>query len=91
MRRPALEQAYPVRHPDHHTGHRRPAPPAKDTTEIAHLSGTYAYDGIAGAAAPGWKLAVDHARAHDLIRSPSAAAGHLDHRPTPPRPRATST
>ncbi|MFJ5839196.1 hypothetical protein ACIQGO_20930 [Streptomyces shenzhenensis] len=51
----------------------------------------YTYDGIAGAAAPGWKLAVDHARAHDLIRSPSAAAGYLDNRPTPPRPRATST
>ncbi|MEU4144230.1 ThuA domain-containing protein [Streptomyces parvulus] len=54
-----------------------------DTTRIAHFSGMYTYDGIAGATAPGWKQAGDHARAHGLIWAPSVAPGYLDDRAVP--------
>ncbi|WP_432198080.1 ThuA domain-containing protein [Streptomyces sp. bgisy027] len=54
-----------------------------DTTKIAHFSGMYTYDGIAGATAPGWKQAGDHARAHDLIWAPSVAPGYIDDRAVP--------
>ncbi len=54
-----------------------------DTTKIAHFSGMYTYDGIAGATAPGWKQAGDHARAHGLIWAPSVAPGYIDDRAVP--------
>jgi type 1 glutamine amidotransferase len=54
-----------------------------DTSKIAHFSGMYTYDGIAGATAPGWKQAGDHARAHGLIWAPSVAPGYLDDRAVP--------
>ncbi|MFB7495158.1 ThuA domain-containing protein [Streptomyces sp. NPDC056161] len=54
-----------------------------DTTKIAHFSGMYTYDGIAGATAPGWKQAGDYAKAHNLIWSPSVAPGYLDDRAVP--------
>lgn len=54
-----------------------------DTTKIAHFSGMYTYDGIAGATAPGWKQAGDYARANGLIWAPSVAPGYLDDRAVP--------
>ncbi|GGO37395.1 glycoside hydrolase family 99 protein [Streptomyces lasiicapitis] len=54
-----------------------------DTTKIAHFSGMYTYDGIAGATAPGWKQAGDYAKAHGLIWSPSVAPGYIDDRAVP--------
>lgn len=54
-----------------------------DTSKIAHFSGMYTYDGIAGATAPGWKHAGDYARAHDLIWAPSVAPGYVDDRAVP--------
>ncbi|WP_394814166.1 ThuA domain-containing protein [Streptomyces dubilierae] len=54
-----------------------------DTTRIAHFSGMYTYDGIAGATAPGWKQAGDHARAHGLVWAPSVAPGYVDDRAVP--------
>ncbi|MEV7289328.1 ThuA domain-containing protein [Streptomyces sp. NPDC093252] len=54
-----------------------------DTTKVAHFSGMYTYDGIAGATAPGWKQAGDHARANGLIWSPSVAPGYIDDRAVP--------
>ncbi|MGW6054355.1 ThuA domain-containing protein [Streptomyces sp. NPDC055189] len=54
-----------------------------DTTKIAHFSGMYTYDGIAGATAPGWKQAGDYARAHNLIWAPSVAPGYIDDRAVP--------
>ncbi|MFE6487237.1 ThuA domain-containing protein [Streptomyces sp. NPDC057757] len=54
-----------------------------DTSKIAHFSGLYTYDGIAGATAPGWKQAGDYARANDLIWAPSVAPGYLDDRAVP--------
>ncbi|MGW1542226.1 ThuA domain-containing protein [Streptomyces sp. NPDC002309] len=54
-----------------------------DTSKIAHFSGMYTYDGIAGATAPGWKNAGDHARANGLIWAPSVAPGYLDDRAVP--------
>ncbi|MEU3979287.1 ThuA domain-containing protein [Streptomyces sp. NPDC026672] len=54
-----------------------------DTSKIAHFSGLYTYDGIAGATAPGWKQAGDYARAHNLIWAPSVAPGYLDDRAVP--------
>ncbi|MFD3931296.1 ThuA domain-containing protein [Streptomyces sp. NPDC058614] len=54
-----------------------------DTTKIAHFSGLYTYDGIAGATAPGWKQAGDYARANNLIWAPSVAPGYLDDRAVP--------
>ncbi|MFF4045933.1 ThuA domain-containing protein [Streptomyces chartreusis] len=54
-----------------------------DTTKIAHFSGMYTYDGIAGATAPGWKQAGDHARANGLIWAPSVAPGYIDDRAVP--------
>nr|WP_107912203.1 ThuA domain-containing protein [Streptomyces chartreusis] len=54
-----------------------------DTTKIAHFSGMYTYDGIAGATAPGWKQAGDYARANGLIWAPSVAPGYIDDRAVP--------
>ncbi|MGP4100663.1 glycoside hydrolase family 99 protein [Nonomuraea sp. KM90] len=54
-----------------------------DTTKIAHFSGMYTYDGIAGATAPGWKQAGDYARANGLIWAPSVAPGYVDDRAVP--------
>ncbi|WP_443059985.1 ThuA domain-containing protein [Streptomyces sp. NBC_00467] len=54
-----------------------------DTTKIAHFSGLYTYDGIAGATAPGWKQAGDYARANNLIWAPSVAPGYVDDRAVP--------
>jgi hypothetical protein len=54
-----------------------------DTMKIAHFSGMYTYDGIAGATAPGWRQAGEYARAHGLIRAPSVAPGYLDDRAVP--------
>ncbi|CCK24935.1 Glycoprotein endo-alpha-1,2-mannosidase [Streptomyces davaonensis JCM 4913] len=54
-----------------------------DTTKIAHFSGMYTYDGIAGATAPGWKQAGDYAKAHGLIWAPSVAPGYNDDRAVP--------
>ncbi|MEU5640983.1 ThuA domain-containing protein [Streptomyces milbemycinicus] len=54
-----------------------------DTTKIAHFSGMYTYDGIAGATAPGWKQAGDYAKAHGLIWAPSVAPGYVDDRAVP--------
>ncbi|MFE5812778.1 ThuA domain-containing protein [Streptomyces sp. NPDC056479] len=54
-----------------------------DTTKIAHFSGMYTYDGIAGATAPGWQQAGDYARAHGLIWAPSVAPGYIDDRAVP--------
>ncbi|MFI5756735.1 ThuA domain-containing protein [Streptomyces sp. NPDC051569] len=54
-----------------------------DTSKIAHFSGLYTYDGIAGATAPGWKQAGDYAKAHGLIWAPSVAPGYLDDRAVP--------
>lgn len=54
-----------------------------DTSKIAHFSGMYTYDGIAGATAPGWKQAGDYAKAHGLIWAPSVAPGYVDDRAVP--------
>ncbi|MFF2848043.1 ThuA domain-containing protein [Streptomyces sp. NPDC058001] len=54
-----------------------------DTSKIAHFSGMYTYDGIAGATAPGWKQAGDYARANGLIWAPSVAPGYIDDRAVP--------
>ncbi|MFI1393584.1 ThuA domain-containing protein [Streptomyces sp. NPDC020681] len=54
-----------------------------DTSKIAHFSGLYTYDGIAGATAPGWKQAGDYARANNLIWAPSVAPGYIDDRAVP--------
>jgi len=54
-----------------------------DTTKIAHFSGLYTYDGIAGATAPGWKQAGDYAKANNLIWAPSVAPGYIDDRAVP--------
>ncbi|NGO74586.1 carbohydrate-binding protein [Streptomyces sp. YC504] len=54
-----------------------------DTTKIAHFSGLYTYDGIAGATAPGWKQAGDYAKANGLVWAPSVAPGYLDDRAVP--------
>jgi hypothetical protein len=54
-----------------------------DTSRIAHFSGLYTYDGIAGATAPGWENAGEYAKAHGLIWSPSVAPGYVDDRAVP--------
>jgi hypothetical protein len=54
-----------------------------DTSRIAHFSGMYTYDAIAGATAPGWTGAGDFAKAHGLIWSPSVGPGYLDDRAVP--------
>ncbi|WP_460392148.1 glycoside hydrolase family 99 protein [Actinophytocola sediminis] len=54
-----------------------------DTSRIAHFSGLYTYDGIAGATAPGWESAGEYAKANGLIWSPSVAPGYLDDRAVP--------
>ncbi|MDQ0840869.1 carbohydrate-binding protein [Streptomyces sp. V1I6] len=54
-----------------------------DTTKVAHFSGLYTYDGIAGATAPGWKQAGEYARANGLVWAPSVAPGYIDDRAVP--------
>ncbi|NGN62741.1 carbohydrate-binding protein [Streptomyces sp. A7024] len=62
-----------------------------DTTKIAHFSGMYTYDGIAGATAPGWKQAGDYAKANNLIWAPSVAPGYVDDRAVPGNTTPTLT
>lgn len=50
---------------------------------IAHFSGMYTYDAIAGATAPGWEEAGEYAAAHDLIWAPSVGPGYNDDRAVP--------
>jgi type 1 glutamine amidotransferase len=54
-----------------------------DTTKVAHFSGLYTYDGIAGATAPGWKQGGEYARANGLVWAPSVAPGYIDDRAVP--------
>ncbi|GAA2072533.1 ThuA domain-containing protein [Actinomadura alba] len=54
-----------------------------DGSKIAHFSGMYTYDAIAGATAPGWKSASDYARANNLIWAPSVGPGYIDDRAVP--------
>ncbi|WP_218671603.1 discoidin domain-containing protein [Microbispora sp. GKU 823] len=54
-----------------------------DTTKIAHFSGMYTYDAIAGATAPGWKNASDYAKQHGLVWAPSIGPGYVDDRAVP--------
>jgi hypothetical protein len=54
-----------------------------DTTRIAHFSGMYTYDAIAGATAPGWEQAGEFAASRGLIWSPSVGPGYVDDRAVP--------
>ncbi|MEU8383141.1 discoidin domain-containing protein [Streptosporangium sp. NPDC048865] len=54
-----------------------------DTSKIAHFSGMYTYDGIAGATAPGWANAGAYAKQNNLIWAPSVAPGYIDDRAVP--------
>jgi glycosyl hydrolase family 99 len=54
-----------------------------DTSRIAHFSGMFTYDAIAGATAPGWEQAGEYARANGLIWAPSVGPGYLDDRAVP--------
>ncbi|WP_207755423.1 ThuA domain-containing protein [Nonomuraea cypriaca] len=54
-----------------------------DTSKIAHFSGMYTYDAIAGATAPGWQQAAAYAKQHDLIWAPSVGPGYIDDRAVP--------
>ncbi|MFI6512240.1 discoidin domain-containing protein [Streptosporangium sp. NPDC050855] len=54
-----------------------------DTSKIAHFSGMYTYDGIAGTTAPGWADASAYARRNNLIWAPSVAPGYIDDRAVP--------
>ncbi|MDG4821740.1 ThuA domain-containing protein [Asanoa sp. WMMD1127] len=54
-----------------------------DVSKIAHFSGLYTYDVIAGATAPGWESAGEYAKANNLIWSPSVGPGYLDDRAVP--------
>jgi glucose/arabinose dehydrogenase/PKD repeat protein len=54
-----------------------------DTSKIAHFSGMYTYDAIAGATAPGWEAAGEYAKAHGLIWAPSVGPGYIDDRAVP--------
>ncbi|MGJ6965190.1 discoidin domain-containing protein [Streptosporangium sp. G11] len=54
-----------------------------DTSKIAHFSGMYTYDGIAGATAPGWANASAYAKQNNLIWAPSVAPGYIDDRAVP--------
>ncbi|MEV6867521.1 discoidin domain-containing protein [Streptosporangium subroseum] len=54
-----------------------------DTSKIAHFSGLYTYDGIAGATAPGWANAGAYAKQNGLIWAPSVAPGYIDDRAVP--------
>jgi glucose/arabinose dehydrogenase/type 1 glutamine amidotransferase len=54
-----------------------------DTSRIAHFSGMYTYDAIAGATAPGWEQAGEYAEANGLIWSPSVGPGYTDDRAVP--------
>jgi glucose/arabinose dehydrogenase/PKD repeat protein len=54
-----------------------------DTSRIAHFSGMYTYDAIAGATAPGWENAGEFAASHGLVWSPSVGPGYLDDRAVP--------
>lgn len=52
-------------------------------TRIAHFSGMYTYDAIAGATAPGWETAGEYAAAHNLVWAPSVGPGYIDDRAVP--------
>ncbi|MFC5828313.1 ThuA domain-containing protein [Nonomuraea insulae] len=54
-----------------------------DTSKIAHFSGLYTYDAIAGATAPGWQQAAAYAKQHNLIWAPSIGPGYIDDRAVP--------
>ena len=54
-----------------------------DTARVAHFSGMYTYDAIAGATAPGWAQAGEYAEANGLIWSPSVGPGYMDDRAVP--------
>jgi hypothetical protein len=54
-----------------------------DPSRIAHFSGMYTYDAIAGATAPGWEQAGEYAAAHGLIWAPSVGPGYVDDRAVP--------
>jgi glucose/arabinose dehydrogenase/PKD repeat protein len=54
-----------------------------NTSLIAHFSGMYTYDAIAGATAPGWEQAGEFAAANGLIWSPSVGPGYIDDRAVP--------
>ncbi|HET9137910.1 discoidin domain-containing protein [Actinophytocola sp.] len=54
-----------------------------NTARIAHFSGMYTYDAIAGATAPGWAQAGQFARDHGLIWAPSVGPGYVDDRAVP--------
>jgi hypothetical protein len=54
-----------------------------NTTRIAHFSGMYTYDAIAGATAPGWAQAGQFAKANNLIWAPSVGPGYIDDRAVP--------
>jgi hypothetical protein len=54
-----------------------------NTTRIAHFSGMYTYDAIAGNTAPGWASAGAFAKANNLIWAPSVGPGYLDDRAVP--------
>ncbi|MFC4111290.1 ThuA domain-containing protein [Nonomuraea zeae] len=54
-----------------------------DTSKIAHFSGMYTYDAIAGATAPGWQQAAAYAKQHNLVWAPSVGPGYIDDRAVP--------
>ena len=54
-----------------------------DTSRVAHFSGLYTYDAIAGATAPGWAGAAAYAKSHNLIWAPSVGPGYVDDRAVP--------
>jgi hypothetical protein len=54
-----------------------------DVSRIAHFSGLYTYDVIAGATAPGWEGAGEYAKANGLVWSPSVGPGYIDDRAVP--------
>jgi hypothetical protein len=54
-----------------------------DPSRIAHFSGMYTYDAIAGATAPGWEQAGEYAAAHGLVWAPSVGPGYVDDRAVP--------
>jgi glycoprotein endo-alpha-1,2-mannosidase len=54
-----------------------------NTSLIAHFSGMYTYDAIAGATAPGWEQAGEFAAARGLVWAPSVGPGYIDDRAVP--------
>ncbi|MFC4014235.1 ThuA domain-containing protein [Nonomuraea purpurea] len=62
-----------------------------DTSKIAHFSGMYTYDAIAGATAPGWQQAAAYAKQHNLVWAPSVGPGYIDDRAVPGNTTPTLT